>query len=200
MPSSTGCVQSSVNFSTCFFFLPPFAAGFFCGTGREKSGEGRRGRGGGQAGGTGGGQPGAAGGSGREAGQAGSPAPPAPRAARPGPAEGGGGGPGPAPRVGPSRARPGRALQERSQAGPSGGAGGAEGSRQGEDGPERTGSRAARRARPLLAAVCRSGGRLSRRTHGGPAGCGERRGASVPFSAGTSRCCRDGDRVALSAP
>lgn len=150
MPSSTGCVQSSVNFSTCFFFLPPFAAGFFCGTGREKSGEGRRGRGGGQAGGPGGGQPGAAGGSGREAGQAGSPAPPAPRAARPGPAEGGGGGPGPAPRVGPSRARPGRALQERSQAGPSGGAGGAEGSRQGEDGPERTGSRAARRARRAL--------------------------------------------------
>lgn len=150
MPSSTGCVQSSVNFSTCFFFLPPFAAGFFCGTGREKSGEGRRGRGGGQAGGPGGGQPGAAGGSGREAGQAGSPAPPAPRAARRGPAEGGGGGPGPAPRVGPSRARPGRALQERSQAGPSGGAGGAEGSRQGEDGPERTGSRAARRARRAL--------------------------------------------------
>lgn len=55
-------------------------------------------------------------------------------------------------------------------------------------------------ARPLLAAVRRSGGRLSRRTHGGPAGCGERRGASVPFSADTSRCCGDGDRVAFSAP
>lgn len=29
MPSSTGWVQSRVNFNTCFFFLPPFAAGFF---------------------------------------------------------------------------------------------------------------------------------------------------------------------------
>lgn len=35
MPSSTGCVQSSVNFRTCFFFLPPFAAGFFCCRGKE---------------------------------------------------------------------------------------------------------------------------------------------------------------------
>lgn len=29
IPSSTGWVQSSVNFRTCFFFLPPFAMSFF---------------------------------------------------------------------------------------------------------------------------------------------------------------------------
>lgn len=39
MPSSTGCVQSSVNFRTCFFFLPPFAAGFFCCREKESEGE-----------------------------------------------------------------------------------------------------------------------------------------------------------------
>lgn len=48
--------------------------------------------------------------------------------------------------------------------------------------------RSGRAARPLPATVRRSGGRLSRRTHGGPAGCGERRGAS--------RCCGDGGRAA----
>ena len=29
IPSSTGWVQSRVNFKTCFFFLPPFATSFF---------------------------------------------------------------------------------------------------------------------------------------------------------------------------